>query len=179
MLYEKCLNCEKLGTSCNCMSFVKMSSHEIIEWCKKKKTLLHITNEALANMSGVPVGTINRIFAGKGSDYYYETLRPIIKALVSGDWAEDNCPNIEETEEIKERSKDIIARLEQERDFLKQEIINVRQQAQKEIALLMPLLRFRKHTIIVLGSLLGVALALILTALIIDSLNPNVGFFFW
>ena len=177
MLYEKCLKCERLGTACNCMSFVKMTSREIIEWCKAKKSLQGLTNEKLAELSGVPVGTINRIFAGKGTDYYYETLRPIIKALVSGEWTEDNCPNIQETEETQKHSKDIISRLETERDFLKQENKYLQEHAQKEIAMLLPLLKFRKHVIIVLASVLSVALTAIIAAFIIDIINPNIGFF--
>ena len=177
MQHEKCLNCEKLGKACNCMSFIQMSSHELIEWCKAKKSLLKISNEKLATLSGVPVGTINRIFAGKSSGYHYETLQPIIKALVSGDWSTHHCRTIQEAEEITEHSRDIISRLEREREHLEQEIINMRKQAQNEIALLLPLLKFRKNTIVVLGSLLGVALSLIIGALVIDSLNPSIGFF--
>lgn len=177
MLYEKCLKCDKLGTSCNCMSFVKMTSKEIIEWCKAKKSMLKLTNESLANLSGVPVGTINRIFAGKGTDYYYETLRPIIKALVSGDWSEDNCPNIHEMEELTEHSRDIISRLEAERDFLKEENKHLRENGQKEIAMLLPLLKFRKNAIVILGVLLGICMTAIIAALIIDRLNPDKGFF--
>lgn len=177
MQHEKCLNCERLGTSCNCMSFVKMSSRELIEWCKAKKSLLKMTNDTLAHLSGVPVGTINRIFAGKGNGYYYETLQPIIKALIAGNWSADNCANIQDMGELTEHARETIARLEAERDFLKHETESIRNQAQKEIALLLPLLKFRKHAIIVLSVLLCIALTAIIGALIIDRINPNKGFF--
>ena len=150
-----------------------MSSREIIEWCKARKSDLHITNDTLATMSGVPVGTVNRIFAGKGADFYYETLRPIIKALVSADWEKDGCPH---AEDVPEHSKDTIARLEKEREHLLRENEYLKTNSQKEIAMLLPLLKFRKHAIVVLGTLLGIALAVIIVALIIDRTTPGLGF---
>ena len=177
MQHQKCLSCERLGTSCNCMSFVKMSPVELIEWCKAMKQKKGLTNEGLANLSGVPLGTVNRFLTSKNIRFHYDTAQSILNALVSGEWSEDNCLNIQDMGELTEHNKDIVSRLETERDFLKQEVADIRAQAQNEIKLLLPLLKFRKNTIVVLGSLLGIALSLIIGALIIDSLNPNVGFF--
>lgn len=171
MQYEKCLHCNNLGSSCKGPNFVQMSAHEIIEWCKARKSLLRMTNEKLAELSGVPIGTINRLFSNKSTDFYFETVRPIIKALVAGDWGEEKCHT--DHEEMSKHSEDIIKRLEKEIALLEKEIDH----DEKEKAELINLSHFRRKIIVVLAIALGVAVTLIIAALIYDSFNPNAGFF--
>lgn len=91
MQNEKCITCEKLGVSCGGPNFLLMTSQEVVEWCKARKVFLKMTREKLAELTGVPMGTLNRFFAGKNSYFYFETVRPIIKILVSDAWSVDNC----------------------------------------------------------------------------------------
>lgn len=171
MQYDKCLHCNNLGVSCKGPNFVQMSAHEIIEWCKARKSLLRMTNEKLAELSGVPIGTINRLFSNKSTDFYFETVRPIIKALVAGDWNEEKCHT--DHDEVSKHSEDTIKRLEREIALLEKEI----EHDEKEKAELIELSHFRRRIIVVLAVALGAAVALIIAALIYDNFNPNAGFF--
>lgn len=147
MLYEKCLHCEKLGKGCNGPNFVDMSANELIEWCKKRKAILKINNEKISELSGIPKGTINRLFGGGKYDFYYETMRPVIKVLVSGEWQAPRCPEESKAPEPSET-----------------------------VELLKEQLKWHKKIIAVLFFLLALSLITIISALVIDALNKNIGF---
>lgn len=90
-MYKDCLTCPKLGVSCDGANFLAMSAHELLGWCKLRKNKLGLSNLELAEKSGVPLGTLNRLFASDMIDCKYETVRPIVKALV-GEWSDNPCP---------------------------------------------------------------------------------------
>lgn len=123
MQNEKCITCENLGVSCAGPNFLVMTSHEVIEWCKKRKKFLGMTRKKLEELSGVPMGTLNRFFDGKNSFFYFETARPIIKVLVSGAWAVDTClatrAPVQDVPDVLLLAK--IENLEAENNFLKRE----------------------------------------------------------
>lgn len=52
-----------------------------IEYMKLKKKELAMTTEELSAKSGVPIGTLNKIFAGQTVDPKFETVKAICKAL--------------------------------------------------------------------------------------------------
>ncbi len=52
-----------------------------IEYMKLRKKELAMTTEELSAKSGVPVGTLNKIFAGQTTDPKFETVKAICKAL--------------------------------------------------------------------------------------------------
>lgn len=56
-----------------------------IEEMKKKKTELGYSNEMLSKLSGVPLGTLQKIFAGQTKSPRYDTLQAIRKALYETD----------------------------------------------------------------------------------------------
>lgn len=121
MQNDKCVACENLGVSCAGPNFLLMTSQEVVEWCKARKLFLKMTREKLAELSSVPIGTLNRFFAGKNSYFYFETARAIIKVLISDAWMVDNClanqsPDSSELPVVAE-----IKVLEAENNFLKRE----------------------------------------------------------
>lgn len=91
-MYDDCITCDKLGCSCDGPNFVAMSAVELLDWCKRRKQHLGLSRERLAEISGVPIGTINRLLSGTHYDFRYETLRPIIKVLVGGSFDGNPCP---------------------------------------------------------------------------------------
>lgn len=148
MLYEKCLHCEKLGKGCNGPNFVDLSANEVLEWCKKRKAILKINNETISELSGVPKGTINRLFGGEKYDFYYETMRPVIKVLVGGKWQAPHCPKENKAPE----------------------------QSSETVELLKGQIKWHKKIIAVLFFMLALSLTIIIVALIVDALNKNIGF---
>lgn len=55
---------------------------DLIDWCRKRKQFLGLSNQRLAEQSGVPVGTIDRIMAGKYTEYRYSSIQPIVAVLI-------------------------------------------------------------------------------------------------
>ena len=52
-----------------------------IEEMKAKKIELGYTNETVARLSGVPLGTVQKIFAGETKSPRYDTIQKLIKIL--------------------------------------------------------------------------------------------------
>lgn len=55
---------------------------KIVEDLKRIKEENGLTNADVSKMSGVPVGTVNRVFSGKTCSHSYATIEPIKEALL-------------------------------------------------------------------------------------------------
>lgn len=81
-MYEKCLNCDRLGKDC-IPNFYTMSVQEIRAWAKKMKEKKGWSNADLAKASGVPKGTIDSNLSKHArKDVTYSTFAPILCALI-------------------------------------------------------------------------------------------------
>lgn len=88
-MYEKCIQCNKMGESC-VPNLMLLPFSDLMQWCSKRQKHLGWTNQTLADKSKVPVGTINRIKAGE-EDCRYSTMRSILIALIGGTTDEWPC----------------------------------------------------------------------------------------
>ena len=167
-MYEKCVKCPKVGISCEGPHFFTMSAAGLLEWCKERKKFLKISNEKLAELSGIPKGTIDRLFSGEHLDFKFETVRPIIKVLAGGEFVEAPCP-----EEPNNFADENICRLEEENARLKEHLAD----EQEKTSFFKEQYSFRGKAIIALTAFLGISILLIFAALIIDLANHDVGFF--
>ena len=167
-MYEKCVKCPKVGISCEGPHFFTMSAAGLLEWCKERKKFLKISNEKLAELSGIPKGTIDRLFSGEHLDFKFETVRPIIKVLAGGEFVEAPCP-----EEPNNFADENICRLEEENARLKEHLVD----EQEKTSFFKEQYSFRGKAIIALTTFLGISILLIFAALIIDLANHDVGFF--
>ena len=61
---------------------MSMNPTDLIKWCKNRKQFLGLSNQRLADETGVPVGTIDRIMAGKYTEFRYSSIQPIVAVLV-------------------------------------------------------------------------------------------------
>lgn len=66
-----------------------------IEQMKARKTELGYTNEKIAELSGVPLGTVQKVFAGVTKAPRYDTIQKLQKVL--GSYAEYNLQDEEQT----------------------------------------------------------------------------------
>ena len=66
-----------------------------IEQMKERKTELGYTNEKIAELSGVPLGTVQKVFAGVTKAPRYDTLQKLQKVL--GSYAEYILQDEEQT----------------------------------------------------------------------------------
>lgn len=150
-MFEQCIKCEHLGKDCSPNLFI-MPMKEIREWAMQLKAYKHITNAELSERSGVPKGTIDMHFSKKhtySADVNYSTFAPILCALIECDHVENQCPNFDHDDEY----------------------------AEEQFQLVRELAKSRLKAIIVLATLLGLTLFLIILGLLVDRMNPNVGFF--
>lgn len=157
-MYLECLSCPKLGATCKGPNFISMPSHDLWVWCKKRKNQLHMTNAELAELSGTPKGTIDRLFAKDQADFRFETIRSVVCVLVGGEVDDDCCPN-QQDHRTNGHETETISNLKEEVDFLKVEI------------------KSKRTAVITLGIALAIALLSVIVALVIDKLNPDIGFF--
>lgn len=61
---------------------MSLNPTDLINWCKNRKQFLGLSNQRLADRSGVPVGTIDRILAGKYTEFRYSSIQPIVAVLI-------------------------------------------------------------------------------------------------
>ena len=91
-MYTECLSCTKLGNGCDGPNFWAMSPDMLIKWIGARMKSINMTNQQLADKSGVPKGTIDVIRAGKRDNFEFNTLQPMLQVLVGATWGSDPCP---------------------------------------------------------------------------------------
>lgn len=195
-MYEKCLTCPEIGVTCDGPNFVAMSAQELLAWCKARKAHLKLSNQKIADLAGMPKGTIDRLFAGEHMDIRWETVRPLVRALMGGAWNDNPCPDAPENvgaaaqaeieglrQQIKQLEHEIAwhedkqKMLQKDNDSLQMLVTNTNARLTKDKDFLRSQITSKNRTIAILAVLFGVSLAVILAALIVDRLNPEVGFF--
>lgn len=149
-MFAKCIPCNKIGVSC-VPNLMLLPFPELIQWCIKRQRYLEWSNQVLADKSHVPVGTINRIWAGDYLDCKYSTMRSLLIALIGGTSDEFSCTEQVEIElKQKEQLEQSVAKLsaiEAENEKLKerlrqidelhrQDIRAVREEYQEQIVFL-------------------------------------------
>jgi len=149
-MFAKCIPCNKIGVSC-VPNLMLLPFPELIQWCIKRQRYLGWSNQVLADKSHVPVGTINRIWAGDYLDCKYSTMRSLLIALIGGTSDEFSCTEQVEIElKQKEQLEQSVAKLsaiEAENEKLKerlrqidelhrQDIRAVREEYQEQIVFL-------------------------------------------
>lgn len=189
---KNCKECTHAGRDC-IPYLMTVSQAETFAWCKIRKELLHMSNEEIADRTSVPKSTIDRIFSPKDTDCRFSTMQPILCAL-SGCTAEElDCeaafltPSEALLEQVKAKDE-IIRHLEEETKRQNEHIKAMEtaaqadiERAKKEEAESIAYMKKKEKSHLRLIYTLAVALSItiltILAALIIDRLNPDIGFF--
>lgn len=61
---------------------VILNPGELITWCKNRKATLGLSNSKLSEISGVPIGTIDRIMSGNYTEFKYSSIQPLVSVLI-------------------------------------------------------------------------------------------------
>lgn len=170
--YDKCLKCEHLGNGC-IPNLFSLSVEEIRQWAKKRKDCLGLTYAELAEKSGVPEGTIKNNFTKPVGDVYYTTYAPIMSVLVG--CADDEPCHAEIANDT--QKDETIARLENENKKLKEELSEVKTHYREDDKFYKKTIGKKNLSIGILSALLILSLLIIITALVIDRYNSDIGFF--
>lgn len=203
--YNRCIDCIHIGVRCDGPDFLAMEIPRLCEWARLRKDYLHRkdakwTNAYIAEESKISKTTVDRFFTGKLEDLNFTTAARIIRILVNGTWGQYPCSMaaIAEQEQeyidnpaIVEQCRQLQTALDNISAEHKAEIEAVRAKAQETIDLLKggvakrdellseryDIIKQRNKVVGILGTLLGLSIILIFGALIVDGLNPNIGFF--
>lgn len=182
-MYRECIECAKLGKMCDGPNFMAMTAREVIEWCKLRKAYLRWTNQKLADMADMPKGTIDRLMAaGDDVDFKYITIRPIVKALVGGEWLGNPCPDpTAEPEAVAEKLREEIAALKSELESEKQGRTSIveqfRQDADKKVQYLKADIKELKTALTRSRVIVFVLIAIFVVLTLVDALIPAFGWF--
>lgn len=182
MPFTACITCPKLGNGCDGPNFFSLPASDVLEWCKRRKAELRLSNLKLSELSGVPKGTVDSVFAGNRIDFKFETLRPIIRVLVGGEFHGNPCPDPNgdasaKIEELTRRNESLRKVIAENKAAYDADLERERSDAQRRVDYLKKQLRERKITSIILAVALAIAVAVIIIALLIDRTNPDKGFF--
>ena len=181
-MYLQCVNCPKLGVSCDGPRFFAMSPQELISWSKERKKHLRYTNAKLGELANVPQGTIDSLFANTHADFKFGTIRTVLQALVGADWSGVPCQSqtdesAKEAQALRDRIKQLedcmqwrdekIRQFADENRFLKERIADDSAHHQASQDFLREQIRFRNKVIAIIGTALGVSLVSIIGLLLV------------
>ena len=170
-MYEKCVKCEHLGKDC-IPNFYAMDIGEIRDFARKLKEEKGWSNAYLAEVSGVPKGTIDSNFsknAGKAKDVNYSTFAPVLCALLGNCNAEMPC-HCDDNNIIMSLMKN--DRLKRQLD----EMEETKTEYDERLRYFKEQMRWRKHVIVFLIATCCVLIAFIMAGIAIDWMNNGIGF---
>lgn len=178
--------------------FMNMTSDQLIDWCivryERLKTVHGLTHQALANEANMPKGTVDRILAGNYHDFKYSTIQPLIAAMLrqndpipdpvpaGKDSAVDDVQELLVGYRIALREKDeqipqLLEHIVQMDGMHAKAIEDLRQDSQRKVDYLKGRILRKDRIIFFLSLALAAVLLLVLSILIYDKLNPDVGWF--
>ena len=151
------------------------------------KTKGNFTYEAISNLSGVPEPTVRNIFSGKTEDPRFETVSSIITAM-GGSLDEiynKNNPDLKETSvlSIKEMYEFQIASMKETneahianiRGHYEQHREDFKKASEQLLASKDDVIKTLKVLCVVLAVVLGICLFALVGLLILEVMNPNLG----
>ena len=186
-MYSECIKCPKIGISCDGPNFFAMSTPELLAWCKERKKELKISNAQIAEKSGMPKGTIDRLFAGEHVDFRYETIRPLLKALTGGAWSGNPCATLEDDDTLQKKIQELEAEIarrdesiqgyKENSDAMKTLITNTNKRHTEQLEFLRGEIKRKNKIMTAMISIAVLALLYIIVTLVIDLADPSRGYY--
>lgn len=158
-MFAKCIPCPKIGVSC-VPNLMLLPFPELVQWCIKRQKYLGWSNQVLADKSHVPVGTINRIWAGDYLDCKYSTIKNLLITLIGGTTDEFSCTeqvenelkNLEKLEQqaaklsvVEAEKERLISRFKEIDEIHRKDIRVIKEEYQKQITFLQEQIAFLKE----------------------------------
>ena len=194
--YNQCIDCTHIGKNCDGPNFLAMTTERWCEWCHLRKEYLGWTNAQVAEAAGISKISVDRIMSGNVKDLRNTTMQAVTKALVNGSWGQypcampsnpvketvyvDNPAIIEQCKKLQSELDSVRAAEQRKVDFLREQIaFKERQMSAKDklLAERYDFLKRKDKIMAVLGILLFISVMLNLSVLVIDAMNPDLGFF--
>lgn len=196
MKYEKCLSCKQLGAGCDGPNLLLMDTPELAHWLNELRSIRGASYDKTAADSGVSKTAVYSFLTSSNHECRIDTARLVSKVLIGGNCGENPCGNVTNSEKaayeekIRQLEHDIewhkekfayikekCAYIETENADLKTLVANSNKHNTDSQNFLRGQIRAKNRVILILSILLGICLATIIAALIIDRTNSGVGFF--
>lgn len=189
--YKRCINCEHIGKTCSGANFLNMEMSAISEWCRLRKEYLHTTdikwtNAYIADQAQISKVSVDRLLSGSADDIKLSTAARIMDVLKCGTASAYTCDTFPISDDVSarlKRAEELETELEHLRrstDYLKEQISFKDDQLvtkDQQLSERYEFIKRKDRTILALGIFLFITVAIIITALIVDRLNRNIGFF--
>ena len=188
-MYNECISCQKMGKTCGGPNFVAMPASELAEWCRERKKHLGLSNQQIAELANMSKGTVDGLLASVHPDFRYETIRPLLNALIGCEWNEKPCDALTDSEraemlhKLQQCEKTILWQDEkiqyytEENKRLQEELASMGERHHKSQDFMRGEMKRKNRIIAILAASLGIALAVIIGALVVDRINSDIGFF--
>lgn len=187
LAYTDCIACPDRGVVCNGPNLDVLDTDSYRSWVLLAMDHDDISHGDLSILSGVAKGTIDNFLAGTTADIRRDTCWRITRGLFRS-LGDNPCPlkarsfetNAAAHADLKEHYETQLAELSARHERLRDQVTFRDSQISEKDALIREYMSFfrRKNRIIaILGGIAAVAIAVILVALIVDSMNPDIGFF--
>lgn len=196
-MYQKCITCDHIDGCPHSPRFYQMPPQEVLDWCRRRIKHLGITLRDVAKGSNLPEGTITRIFSenSKYTDYKHTTIQPILAFLCGNSLGEPPCPAPDQLQAdfdaLKEKYDRATQKLESIEAQHRADMQQAREESERKIAHLnkeiddyreeltfkRSQLKSAHHGRVTMTAICVALLLLAVAALVIDRLNPDIGFF--
>ena len=197
MKYHDCLTCNQLGKTCDGPNFLAMENDKLGLWCnEKRKQIPGLTYDRIAATTGISKSAVYSFLTGEHADYRLNTIRPIVKMITGGKWDDNPCGNLTNTEKVAMEEKihlleekvhqleegiawrdDKIQHLTKNYESMQTLITNTNTRHTNDKDFLRGQIKSKNKAIMILSIFLGISLAVIIAALVVDRLNSDIGFF--
>ena len=134
--YNQCITCENFGKTCGGANFLSMHIKRMGEWARIRKEYLGLTNENIAQATGVSVATVARFLAGTIEELKVTTAQAILGFLSNDFCGSMPCYAINSIEPIETTSPVTSQKIQQyEKDIqrLENQIVDLVCENQKKI----------------------------------------------
>ena len=189
--YNRCIDCRYIGKRCDGPDFLAMEIPRLCEWARLRKAYLTSqdkkwTNNYIAEQADISRATADRFFAGDIDDLKFTTASRILKVLVNGTWGQYPCALAAEASDDKSLAmecthlKELLNEEKAKTKFLKEQVEFKEQQMRHKDGVMNARGDFatkQAKDIRILSVLLGLCVVIIIGSLIVDLLNPSVGYF--
>ena len=142
--YNMCLDCIHIGKQCDGPNFLAMTTERWCEWCRLRKEYLGITNERIANESGVSLVSVHRVMSGNVKDIRISTMQGITRVLVNGTWGQYPCAMAAAAEDALDDVEDVFSKCA----ALEAEIISLKANEERKVQHLMDQIAFTRAEIL-------------------------------
>lgn len=190
MKYEKCLTCKQMSATCDGPNLLSMEAVELGLWCNElRKITPGMTYDKVVAGTNVSKTAVHGFLNGTHEDCSYHTAHEVAKFIAGGKWDDNPCGNITSSEkaQYEERIRqleegvkwrdDKIEHLTNNNQSMQTLITNTNKRNTETQEFLRKQINNKNKVIALLATLLSICLIVIIGALVVDKLNPDIGFF--